>query len=50
VRFDHFNVANVPALLAKRKHDPWERMPRVRQELTDAMLQQVGARIAPKRR
>jgi hypothetical protein len=37
-------------LLAKRKHDPWERMPRVRQELTDAMLQQVGARIAPKRR
>jgi bifunctional non-homologous end joining protein LigD len=50
VRFDHFNVGNVPALLAKRKHDPWERMPRVRQELTDAMLQQVGARIAPKRR
>jgi bifunctional non-homologous end joining protein LigD len=50
VRFDHFNIKNVPALLAKRKHDPWERMPRVRQELTDAMLRQVGTGVASKRR
>lgn len=50
VRFDHFNIKNVPALLAKRKRDPWDRMPRVRQELTDAMLRQVGIGVAPKRR
>ncbi len=46
VRFDFFNVRNVPGLLRKRKRDPWERMPRVRQQLTDAMLQHVGVRVA----
>jgi bifunctional non-homologous end joining protein LigD len=50
VRFDYFNVANVPALLAKRKRDPWDRMSRVRQELTDTMLRQVGMGVATKRR
>ena len=50
LRFDHFNVRNVPALIDKRKRDPWERMPRVRQTLTDAMLAQVGAGAATKRR
>ena len=50
VRFDYFNVANVPALLAKRKRDPWDRMSRVRQELTDAMLRQVGIGAATNRR
>ena len=48
LRFDHFNVRNVPALLDKRRRDPWERMPRVRQTLTDAMLEQVST--ATKRR
>jgi bifunctional non-homologous end joining protein LigD len=48
LRFDHFNVRNVPALIDKRKRDPWERLPRVRQTLTDAMFAQVGA--ATKRR
>jgi bifunctional non-homologous end joining protein LigD len=41
VRFDYFNVRNVPAQLRKRKRDPWDRLPRVRQALTDAMLAQV---------
>jgi bifunctional non-homologous end joining protein LigD len=50
VRFDHFNVRNVPALLDKRKRDPWDRLPRVRQQLTDAILAQVGVRAAPTRR
>jgi bifunctional non-homologous end joining protein LigD len=50
VRFDYFNVANVPALLGKRKRDPWDRMSRVRQELTDTMLRQVGIGVATKRR
>ena len=43
LRFDHFNVRNVPALVDKRKRDPWERLPRVRQTLTDAMLEKVSA-------
>jgi bifunctional non-homologous end joining protein LigD len=43
VRFDYFNVRNVPAQLRKRKRDPWDRLPRVRQALTDAMLAQVRA-------
>jgi bifunctional non-homologous end joining protein LigD len=43
VRFDHFNVRNVPALTTSRKRDPWARLPRVRQTLTDAMLAQVDA-------
>jgi len=43
LRFDHFNVRNVPALVDKRKRDPWESMPRVRQTLTDAMLEKVSA-------
>ncbi|HEX6795917.1 MAG TPA: DNA ligase D [Casimicrobiaceae bacterium] len=43
VRFDHFNVRNVPTLTAKRKRDPWARLARVRQTLTDAMLAQVDA-------
>jgi bifunctional non-homologous end joining protein LigD len=50
VRFDYFNVRNVPTLLDKRKRDPWDRLPRVRQELTDAILTQVGVAVAPKRR
>ncbi len=50
VRFDHFNVQNVPGLLRKRKRDPWERLPHVRQKLTDAMRQQVVVRGASTRR
>ncbi len=42
LRFDHFNVKNVPAMLRRRKRDPWEELPRVRQKLTDALLRQVG--------
>ena len=42
VRFGHFNVGNVPALVRRRKRDPWERLPQVRQKLTAAMLRQVG--------
>jgi len=48
VRFDHFNVRNVPAMLKRRKRDPWDELPRVRQTLSDAMLQQVGAKAARK--
>jgi bifunctional non-homologous end joining protein LigD len=43
LRFAHFNVKNVPALLRRRRSDPWAGLADVRQKLTDAMLQQVGA-------
>ncbi|HSC98538.1 MAG TPA: DNA ligase D, partial [Casimicrobiaceae bacterium] len=42
LRFDHFNVRNVPGLLRRRRHDPWSDLDVVEQELTDAMLRQVG--------
>ncbi len=44
LRNDHFNVRNVPGLLARRRRDPWVELQDVDQELTDAMLQQVGIR------
>ena len=50
VRFDHFNVKNVPAIAASRKRDPWARMPRVRQQLTDEMFARVGAQASSARR
>jgi bifunctional non-homologous end joining protein LigD len=50
VRFDHFNVGNVPGIVASRKRDPWARMARVRQQLTDDMFARVGAAIPAKRR
>jgi bifunctional non-homologous end joining protein LigD len=42
LRFDHFNVKNVPQLLRRRRRDPWAELGDVHQELTDAMLRQVG--------
>jgi bifunctional non-homologous end joining protein LigD len=42
LRFAHFNVNNVPALVRKRRRDPWAALPGVKQELTDAMLRQMG--------
>jgi bifunctional non-homologous end joining protein LigD len=50
VRFDHFNVRNVPAMIEKRKRDPWARLTRVRQRIDDAMLAQLGVRTASTRR
>jgi bifunctional non-homologous end joining protein LigD len=42
VRFDRFNAKNVPALLAKRKRDPWQSFFDVRQNVTAAMMRRVG--------
>jgi bifunctional non-homologous end joining protein LigD len=50
VRFDYFNVKNVPGMVAKRTRDPWARMRRVRQQLTDEMFARVGAAIPSTRR
>jgi bifunctional non-homologous end joining protein LigD len=43
LRFAHFNVKNVPAMLRRRRRDPWSELADVQQKLTDTMLQQVGA-------
>jgi bifunctional non-homologous end joining protein LigD len=48
VRFDHFNVRNVPAILRRRKRDPWEALSRTRQKVTDAALARVGAAATTK--
>jgi len=42
LRNDHFNIRNVPGLLKRRRRDPWAELADVDQELTDAMLRQVG--------
>ena len=45
LRFDRFNVRNVPSLLRRRRRDPWAELADVRQTLTDAMLEQVGVAV-----
>jgi DNA primase len=42
LRYAHFNVKNVPGLLRRRRNDPWAELANVHQQLTDAMLRQVG--------
>ncbi|HLX28936.1 MAG TPA: DNA ligase D [Casimicrobiaceae bacterium] len=50
VRFDCYNLRNVPGIVARRKRDPWERLPKVRQALTDEMLAKVGIAGSTRRR
>ncbi|HVF35502.1 MAG TPA: ATP-dependent DNA ligase, partial [Candidatus Saccharimonadia bacterium] len=42
VRFDHFNIRNVPGRLARMKTDPWADFFTLRQKLTRSMLKSVG--------
>jgi bifunctional non-homologous end joining protein LigD len=42
VRFDHFNVRNIPARLSKLKSDPWREFFTVEQTITAAMLKRVS--------
>ena len=43
LRPDHFSVANVPARLARLKHDPWEKIGTISQSITQAMRKQLVA-------
>jgi DNA primase len=43
LRFDHFNVRNVPARIKAQKVDPWQAMPGVRQTVTVTMRKRVGS-------
>jgi bifunctional non-homologous end joining protein LigD len=42
VRFDHFNVRNVPARLKRLKRDPWADFLKLRQTVTKATMKRVG--------
>jgi hypothetical protein len=42
VRYDHFNVRNVPARLSKLKSDPWRDFFAVEQTVTLAMVKRVS--------
>ena len=42
VRFDHFNLKNVPTRLAKMKRDPWAAMARTRPFVSPAMQKSIG--------
>ena len=42
VRFDHFNLKNVPARLSKMKRDPWAAMTKTRPFVSTAMQRRVG--------
>jgi len=41
VRFDHFNVRNVPERLRSLRQDPWASIGEVRQTVTRAMFKRV---------
>lgn len=42
VRFDYFNVKNVPERLKRLKHDPWGAFMTTRQSITKEMMEMVG--------
>jgi bifunctional non-homologous end joining protein LigD len=43
LRFDHFNVGNLPQRLRQLEADPWRKFFAVKQSITIAMLKRVGA-------
>jgi len=43
VRFDYFNVRNVPARLARLKRGPWDEFFTLRQTITKALMKRLGA-------
>jgi bifunctional non-homologous end joining protein LigD len=42
LRFDHFNVKNVPARLKRLKRDPWAEFTNTRQTVSKAIMKKVG--------
>ena len=46
LRFDHFNVSNVPTRLKRLKKQPWAEFDAVRQTVTKTMMKKVGY-VAP---
>lgn len=42
VRFDYFNVKNVPARLKRLKREPWAEFMQIRQSITKEMMKRVG--------
>jgi bifunctional non-homologous end joining protein LigD len=44
VRFDHFNLKNVPARLARMQHDPWAAMTKTRPFVSPSIQKSMGLR------
>ena len=42
IRSDHFHVHNVPARLARLKHDPWAELAEIRQSITAGIKRRLG--------
>jgi bifunctional non-homologous end joining protein LigD len=42
VRFDHFNLKNIPARAKRLKRDPWRDLERAEREITPTMMGKVG--------
>ena len=42
VRFDHFNVRNIPDRVARLREDPWAAFDRTRQSVTRAAFRRLG--------
>ena len=42
LRFDHFNVKNVPVRLKRLKRDPWAEFMKTRQTVSKAIMKKVG--------
>jgi len=45
VRFDYFNVKNVPSRLKRLKREPWEEFMKTRQSITKTMMEMVGYKV-----
>jgi bifunctional non-homologous end joining protein LigD len=42
LRFDHFNMKNIPARLKRLKRDPWAKFSKTRQTVTNTIMKKVG--------
>jgi bifunctional non-homologous end joining protein LigD len=46
VRFDHFNVRNIPERLSRMRGDPWATFGTNRQTITKAMFRRIGSKAS----
>ncbi len=46
VRFDHFNVRNIPERLSRMRGDPWATFGTTRQTITKAMFRRIGIKAS----
>ena len=44
LRFDHFNVSNIPERLNSMRKDPWASFDATKQAVTQAMIKRIGSK------